>query len=135
MFYVEDTKCTGCGACVEACLEGAIIIRDNKASIDQSLCNSCGRCLEVCADKAIYQVTTPVLVSERAPKAVVSRPRMAIKKQVGIGATLVSIAPAAMDVIFGLARRWLAAKGDEAKTPGSRPGNGTGRRRRWRGGQ
>ena len=135
MFYVEDTRCTGCGACVEVCPEGAISLKGDKASIDQSLCNSCGRCLEACGDGAIYQVTRPVAVSEVVPGIVAPRPPVAGKRQAGIGVALVSLAPAAMDVISGLARRWLAAKGDQAKMPGTRSGTGAGRRRRWRGGR
>ena len=135
MFYVEDTKCTGCGACVEVCPEGAISLEGDKASIDRSLCNSCGNCLEACDDGAIYQVTMPVVVSEPVPGTVASRPSVASKKQAGIGVALVSLAPAAMDVIFGLARRWLVAKGDQAKMTGTRPGTTAGRRRRWRGGR
>jgi len=135
MFYVEDTKCTGCGACVEVCPEEAIRLEGDKASIDRSLCDSCGGCLEVCGDGAIYQVMAPVVVSEPVPGTVAPRPPVASKRQAGIGAALVSLAPAAMDVISGLARRWLAAKGDQAKMPGTRSGTGAGRRRRRRGGR
>lgn len=41
-------KCTGCGACAEVCPNGAVRIREGKASTDYSLCNGCGTCVKAC---------------------------------------------------------------------------------------
>ncbi len=51
--FVENRKCTGCGACLAACPRSAITIVDSRAHIDGSLCDGCGRCVEVCPTKAL----------------------------------------------------------------------------------
>lgn len=45
--------CTGCGACADACVAGAISMREDAdgfpmPSVDASKCVSCGRCTKVC---------------------------------------------------------------------------------------
>ncbi|MBI4619659.1 MAG: electron transfer flavoprotein subunit alpha [Desulfobacterales bacterium] len=49
---VDIELCTGCGVCEEACPFGAIRIKDDVASIDDS-CNLCGACVDVCNFEAI----------------------------------------------------------------------------------
>ena len=56
MVYVDDSLCTGCGICVEACNRGAISLQGNAAVIDETLCTSCGRCVDVCPTGAIISV-------------------------------------------------------------------------------
>lgn len=46
-------RCTGCGACEEACYVRAISVCDGRAQIDQELCKGCGRCLPACPSGAI----------------------------------------------------------------------------------
>jgi|GEM_PF-833980 ferredoxin len=53
MIRVDQELCTGCGACLEACAQGAIYLIDDKACIDSALCDGCGDCVEVCATDAI----------------------------------------------------------------------------------
>ena len=50
-----DTKCVGCGKCVEICpVKGAIEGESGKRhSINKKLCIGCGRCISVCKTKAI----------------------------------------------------------------------------------
>lgn len=62
MFVTDHKHCTGCGACIEACPQLAVIkIRDKYKfiypSVQEDLCKFCGRCLEVCPkDKLIDRI-------------------------------------------------------------------------------
>lgn len=49
----RDVKCIRCGKCVEACPEDAIVIADDRRTIDWTNCNSCLKCAEVCPSGAI----------------------------------------------------------------------------------
>ncbi len=68
--YIDITRCSACGACLEACDEGAVIFTpglDHQSptcmrypqavptafSIDRDKCTDCGKCLEVCEPDAI----------------------------------------------------------------------------------
>ncbi len=51
---VDNEKCTGCGACVEACPVNAIKLENNKAVIGEE-CIDCGACVGVCPVEAITQ--------------------------------------------------------------------------------
>jgi len=50
-----DTKCIGCGKCIEICpIKGAIEGEKGKRhSINKKLCAGCGRCISVCQTKSI----------------------------------------------------------------------------------
>jgi heterodisulfide reductase subunit A len=59
---VDVEKCTGAGACVEACLrEGALSLvgigvegeKVRRAEVNPALCNGCGACVAVCPENAI----------------------------------------------------------------------------------
>jgi ferredoxin len=52
---VDQSKCTGCEACVEACPAEAIAIADSKAKINPDLCAECGACVDTCPVEAISQ--------------------------------------------------------------------------------
>ncbi|MBW1900033.1 MAG: 4Fe-4S binding protein [Deltaproteobacteria bacterium] len=45
---VTDDPCTQCGACVEACKENAISIKDDVPVVDDTKCLYCGQCIPVC---------------------------------------------------------------------------------------
>jgi NAD-dependent dihydropyrimidine dehydrogenase PreA subunit len=53
MFFIDDDKCTGCGVCVGICRQGAIVLQDGVAVIDQALCVKCGDCAEICPEGAV----------------------------------------------------------------------------------
>lgn len=51
---IDEDKCTGCGACAEACVEGAIKMVDGKARlISEAHCDGLGACLPSCPADAI----------------------------------------------------------------------------------
>lgn len=54
---VDKQRCTGCGACVEACPAGALYLVDGKAAVDNLLCRGCEACLGVCPVEALALVT------------------------------------------------------------------------------
>ncbi len=51
---IDETKCDGCGICVDACHEGAIQIVDDKARLVSDIyCDGLGDCLAECPQDAI----------------------------------------------------------------------------------
>jgi len=49
---VDEEKCVGCGACVDACPSEAITM-DEVAKIDPEACVDCGACVDECPSEAI----------------------------------------------------------------------------------
>lgn len=51
---IDEDKCTGCGACAQACHEGAIAMVDGKAKLMRDdYCDGLGDCLPTCPTGAI----------------------------------------------------------------------------------
>ena len=51
---IDETKCSGCGACAEACHEGAIAMVGGKAKLTRDdYCDGLGDCLPACPTGAI----------------------------------------------------------------------------------
>ena len=51
--HVDPNKCISCGKCIKELGCPAIILKDNKAFIDESLCTGCTLCQQVCPVNAI----------------------------------------------------------------------------------
>lgn len=51
---IDEEKCNGCGLCVNACHEGALVLENGKAKlISESYCDGLGNCLPECPTNAI----------------------------------------------------------------------------------
>ena len=145
MFHVDATRCNSCGTCVEACPVGAISLDQGHAVIDPTMCNECGACLEVCKEGAICEVIVPEVVQELPQLA--RRPRPPVSRGVAAVASIVSLAPVAIEVLSRIADSWLLQRrsGSRSAGPGlggrsgrpspreSSAGSGLGRGRRRRG--
>ena len=54
IIQINQEKCNGCGACAEACHEGAIAMADGKARLMRDdYCDGLGDCLPACPTGAI----------------------------------------------------------------------------------
>lgn len=49
---VDETLCTGCGICLEACPVDAIVLVDGTANIGDE-CTACGACIAECPNDAL----------------------------------------------------------------------------------
>ena len=54
---ILERKCTGCGACAQACPFGAIDMKDGKPELNAA-CKVCGICIKTCTEKAILKLET-----------------------------------------------------------------------------
>ena len=71
MPWVDGSKCTGCGICVEICPVDAISMKEEKAKIDMEICIRCGKCHDVCPQEAVRYDSEkiPLEVKENLEKA------------------------------------------------------------------
>ncbi len=54
--------CTQCGACSEACPDGAITVDGTHAVFDRTKCMGCTKCRNVCSEKGIYLSDPSVVI-------------------------------------------------------------------------
>lgn len=52
---IDYSKCTGCGACVNACTFRAIGIVGGKVFVNETYCEGCGGCTIICPKNAVKQ--------------------------------------------------------------------------------
>ena len=53
--------CLRCSACRAWCPYGAIQLEADRLHIDPELCDGCGRCLTACPNEAIVPVAQPLI--------------------------------------------------------------------------
>ena len=144
--WVDVTRCTGCGACVEVCPVGAIALLDGKAHIGEELCTGCGVCVDACPEGVIQPMVTvqgELVPAPERPAPTAYRPsplrEMAGAAVVVAGTGMLTKAASALRWAMG---RWLARRsaetrpsaGSETAPAGDRGGTGRQRRHRRRGG-
>jgi NAD-dependent dihydropyrimidine dehydrogenase PreA subunit len=148
MIIIDSGRCTGCGACVEHCLQDAIRLVDGLAGIDQSKCATCGACLDACPEQAISSVDEPEIEAQSAAVGVHGQQTLAPHQGLAVlpwlGAALTFAArevfPRLLDVALDAWDRRSAAsvvpeRGRVSPSPTSPPvarQPGTGRQRRFR---
>jgi len=50
---IDDSKCTGCGVCIERCQVGAILEVAGKHAVNRERCIGCGLCVSSCPGEAV----------------------------------------------------------------------------------
>lgn len=70
MIRINEEACTGCGLCVSACHEGALVMQDGKARlIRDDYCDGLGNCLPACPAGAIsFEMREAAAYDEEAVK-------------------------------------------------------------------
>ena len=144
--WVDVTRCTGCGACVQVCPVGAIALMDGKAHIDEELCTGCGACVSACPEDAIQPIIHGELIPAPArPVPTAYRPGpLAETAGAAVVATGVGLLAKAAGALARAVGRWLtrlftetrpsAANGVSAAEGRGSTGRGRRARHRRRGG-
>ena len=148
MLYVDETRCSGCDACVDVCPTGAIALSQATAIIDQERCTQCEACFHACPEQAILSVSERGLVPEHdraGPVAVSRAPRatsLAARAAPALAATLLFVGreliPLAANYVLDIVdRRMSESRAGSveatARASGQSLGSGSaGRRRRRR---
>ncbi|MBN2388618.1 MAG: 4Fe-4S binding protein [Anaerolineales bacterium] len=65
MIRIDLERCTGCGLCVEACSQHALVLEGKQVRVLDDRCQGCGACADACHREAIRLVDVPVAVPAR----------------------------------------------------------------------
>jgi len=127
---VKQELCTGCGACVNACPNGAILLNEGFALIDQAKCSSCQICARVCPTGALELSEAVITVTLEKPRASeVLIPQIAAEsspKRSGWGGTVLSLVsqyvlPRLIDILGTFLERRLSPPVQERTSMAIKP--------------
>jgi len=65
--HLDETACTGCGICADACRYNAIAVVKDQVLIFNELCHSCGVCSHVCPAAALTEQPVEIGCVQAAP--------------------------------------------------------------------
>lgn len=103
---VFPNKCIGCGACIEACPQGAHAIVDGKKVYYRDRCVACGKCTETCYAEALVLVGDVMTVDDVMAEVLADR---AFYETSGGGITLSGGEPALqLDFAYAILERCKA---------------------------
>jgi electron transfer flavoprotein alpha subunit len=136
--WLDKTRCTGCGACIEVCPTGALTLVEGKAHLDDALCQGCEACIQACPAGAlqpvleIKAVPAEMRVPEYMPPSVSSSPRTSLLATVvAAGAQL---AVQAAPLVLHAVGQWLVRpRGSTVVQSAISAIAGRQARHRWRG--
>jgi Fe-S-cluster-containing hydrogenase component 2 len=140
--WIDVSRCTGCGACVDVCPGGAMALIDGKARVDAEACIGCEVCVDACPEGAIQPTVQGeiVPVPER-PAPAVWQPSPLVETAVSVAvATGVGLLAQVGRALVRAVERWLTRQTAQAESPaagippaaGSEGTRGGGRRARHR---
>ncbi|HEO71663.1 MAG TPA: 4Fe-4S dicluster domain-containing protein [Candidatus Hydrogenedentes bacterium] len=148
--WLDEARCTGCGACIEVCPTGALTLVEGKAYLDDALCRACEACIPICPTGALQPVleieAVPLAprVPEYAPPFYPATQSTPTSPRASLLATVVAVgtqlAVQAAPIVLNVLEQWLTRRQRLALPRRSNPAQsvisaviGRQARHRWRG--
>jgi len=140
--WIDQERCTGCGACVEVCPAEAISLLGDTARVDEDLCTGCHACVDACPQGAIELIIEgqAVPVPQKMVPAAQARSLPVETARAPVAALGIEVLSRAAEALVRVLERRLtqpssnaASVSQESRTGGGGTGGGgRGRRERRR---
>ena len=122
--WIDVTRCSGCGDCVEACPEEAIALVAQKAVVDHETCTGCGECIDGCPEHAIEPVIQAEIVLADERRAITQRRPSPLVQAAGTAIVVAStglLMKAAAAVVRAVGR-WLVRRSTSGRASSAQSG-------------